>query len=282
MSSSSSASRFVARLGAAHRLPFFPRALPLALPLALAVAAAAAPLGTLGCAAQADDVASTGDDASGSDELRSAVFGEKHAGTTVKVKAGQSILLKLSADPSRGYAWSVTSTNRTFGYPEKEWFTEQPGAGGAGLTTFRWRTDGPFPLVGEHAVTLAYRHADADAAERQFSITFAVEDAAAPATPDELTEADDGRSVEVEEGTPVVLRLGEPEGSQWAVSSTSRTLGYPSEAKDGRARVFTFDTSGPLSKVGSHAFALERREGAEVAGTFAATLVVTAKRPAAN
>lgn len=270
------------------------------LSFALLATAVAGPLFAGGCAADAPAIGSTADDASGSDELRSAMFDEGDADQTVKVKAGQSILLKLPATPSAGYAWKVTSTNRTFGYPEKEWFrAASDGTGGAGVTTFRWRTDGPLPMVGEHTVTLAYQRAGASAPEKTFTLTFAVEDpAATPAEAVTLTEADDGARVEVEEGKAVVLRLAEnaTTGYRWSVTSTTRTLGYPTDAYEtnpsretvggGGTRVFTFRTDGPLSKVGSHGVRLEQeRPGSETsrpAATFSATIVVKAKGDGAS
>ena len=41
-------------------------------------------------------------------------------GKTVTITKGQGLLLKLQSNPTTGYKWAVSSTDRTFGYPSSE------------------------------------------------------------------------------------------------------------------------------------------------------------------
>lgn len=99
---------------------------------------------------------------------------EEDAGGTVSARVGQDIRLELPANPTTGYRWKVTSTNRSFGYPFREDFAPSSDAVGAGGTQiFVWRTSGPLPLAGSHRVTLGYQRGD-EAPTRTFEFTVEI------------------------------------------------------------------------------------------------------------
>jgi inhibitor of cysteine peptidase len=79
--------------------------------------------------------------------------------TIATATEGQRVVVELPSNPSTGYDWEVTSTNRTFGYPvEEEFIADEPGAiGGGGTSRLIWKTDGPLSYVGTHEVKLEYR-----------------------------------------------------------------------------------------------------------------------------
>jgi len=75
---------------------------------------------------------------------------------TLTVRRGEPAVLELPANASTGYSWTVTSTDRSFGYPESEYIAGRPGVGTSGTARFTWPTDTPFCHGGTHQVTLAY------------------------------------------------------------------------------------------------------------------------------
>jgi inhibitor of cysteine peptidase len=129
------------------------------------LAALAFAVGPLGCAATEPADEAGGDSAaSADDELRSLSLTEADDGKTVTVTKGQNILVKLQANPTTGYKWVVASTDRTFGYPSSDRFT-QPRAsadtsapvGGGGLQRLTWKTSSVLDMVGSHTVKLEYK-----------------------------------------------------------------------------------------------------------------------------
>ena len=128
----------------------------------LAVSLFAFALSAFGCAAPTEDdpVSSPTEEGAAEDELRSLSITDADDGKTVTVTKGQSLLVKLSANPTTGYKWAVTSTNRTFGYPAYERYLA-PSANGpvgqGGITRFTWKTSSPLNMVGSHTVRLEYK-----------------------------------------------------------------------------------------------------------------------------
>jgi len=211
-------------------------------------------------------------------------------GTTVQVQEGFDLVVKLAANPSTGYQWSVRSTDRTFGYPEQSFEADDPDlVGSPGTVTLTWHTGG-FVRAGEsHAVELAYAR-DSGRALRIFDFTVEiVAQPAPPASAVELTTEDNGAVVEVPEGSDVVVRLSAnpSTGFEWKVVSTDRTFGYP-EADfvidesgpigSGGIAVLTWHTGGFVRAGGQHSVTLEyRRPGdpdAEAADTFTFTVEI--------
>ena len=93
-------------------------------------------------------------------------------GGTFEVTAGQDVVLQLAANPSSGYDWKVTQTDRTFGYPTVAFEADTSGRiGSGGLSTFTWKTSGPLSYVGAHSVTLEYRRSSGPASQTfQFTV----------------------------------------------------------------------------------------------------------------
>lgn len=95
----------------------------------------------------------------------------------VLAKVGQDVVLSLPSNATTGYKWTVTATNKTWGYPATDTYkASTSGATGAGGTqTMTWKTSGsPLSKVGTHAVTLGYaRPGDAKPA-KTFSFTVKV------------------------------------------------------------------------------------------------------------
>lgn len=101
---------------------------------------------------------------------------EEHNGSTVQAKVGQDIVLRLPENPSAGYRWYVTSTNRTFGYPEKtfEGAGSNGPVGASGTAVMTWKTDGPLDKVGTHTVKLKYSRGENGAASKTFEFTVTI------------------------------------------------------------------------------------------------------------
>ena len=102
-------------------------------------------------------------------------IGDADDGKTFAVIVGQDIVVHLSANPTTGYRWRVTSTNRTFGYPVSDLFQVGGSAVGAGGTqTLTWKTTGPLNLVGTHTVELAYARTAEETPDKTFSFTVEI------------------------------------------------------------------------------------------------------------
>lgn len=72
------------------------------------------------------------------------------------LKAGDTLDLRVAANPSTGYQWSVTSTTRSLGYPEMSYHPAAGSAiGGGGTTTLRWKTN-KLSVGASQTVKLAY------------------------------------------------------------------------------------------------------------------------------
>ncbi len=84
-------------------------------------------------------------------------IGEADAGKTLDVTEGDDVILKLPSNPSTGFKWVITSTDRSFGYGEETYELGGDAVGSGGTSVFTWKTQGFFPLVGMHTVTLEYK-----------------------------------------------------------------------------------------------------------------------------
>jgi predicted secreted protein len=94
----------------------------------------------------------------------SPVLKDADSGKTVTVEKGKDITVALSSNPTTGYKWKVTSTDRSFGYPSPAEGTfagagRNGPVGSGGTQTFVWKTGSPFLEAGgaAHQVTLEYR-----------------------------------------------------------------------------------------------------------------------------
>jgi predicted secreted protein len=84
-----------------------------------------------------------------------------------------------------------------------------------------------------------------------------------------LSEADNGGTYPVTEGSDVVVKLdaSPSTGYKWEVKSTDRTFGYPTETftqtdfatGGGGTSIFSWRTTGYLSEIGEHHVTLEYR-----------------------
>jgi len=96
---------------------------------------------------------------------------EADDGRPVAVTAGNDVTLSLASNPTTGYKWRVTSTDRTFGYPQEEFIGSGTGAVGAGGTQkLTWKTSGPFPMTGTHRVQLAYARGETGTPAKTFTL----------------------------------------------------------------------------------------------------------------
>lgn len=89
-------------------------------------------------------------------------IGEADSGRAIEVRKGADIIVTLPANPTTGYAWKVSVTDKSFGYPVKEEFLpDQAGTDGSGgVQRFTWNTSQPFLSPGgKHSVTLVYARA---------------------------------------------------------------------------------------------------------------------------
>jgi len=101
---------------------------------------------------------------------------EADDGKALDVATGNDIVLTLASNPTTGYGWHVTSTDRTFGYPKDEFIGPQSGAVGAGGSQkLTWKTSGPFPMTGTHKVQLAYSRGEAGTPAKTFTLVVNIQ-----------------------------------------------------------------------------------------------------------
>lgn len=182
-------------------------------------------------------------------------------GKTVSVNEGKLVAVYLPSNPTTGYDWQVTTTDKSFGYPTTRFFPASKATGSGGTTRLVWKTQAPFSLVGQHKVVLSYKRAwESKAAAKTFSFTVDVRPASAKLSVN-LDEKSAGKTVAVTKGQSVVVTLASnpTTGYEWTVVSTDKSFGYPDEkfVSDGTAvgsggsQVFTWSTSTPFA-AGKH------------------------------
>jgi len=211
---------------------------------------------------------------------------EADEGRTVAVVEGQSVLVALAANPTTGYGWVVTSTDKTFGYPTTKYVKSSAAVGGGGTTKLTWATTGGLPMVGKHTVKLGYRRSWENVDIKTFTFTVDIR-SAGPTKAVELDDADNGAVVVAKTGQNVVLSLlsNPTTGFKWSVTATDKSFGYGSETYKGSGsgavgaggvQVFTWKTTAPFSLAGTHKVTLQyRREGdATAAKTFSFTVKI--------
>ncbi len=123
--------------------------------------------------------------ASGALELK-----EADDGKAFTVKKGKDVRLTLPANPSTGYSWQITSTNRTFGYPSPQEGTFEGQSdgpvGSGGKQVFVWKTNSPHLQVSDnvHTVKMAYKRSFDDMpADKTFSFSVKIVDESAKQGP---------------------------------------------------------------------------------------------------
>jgi predicted secreted protein len=156
-------------------------------------------------------------------------------GSIATITAGKKLVLKLSSNPTTGYDWVVTSTDKTLGYPTDSFASSSGATGSGGTKTFTWATKG---LVGRHHVALSYKRSWEKTAAQTFSFDVDVRPSS-DAKVVVLGEDDAGRTARVTAGQSLVVNLpaNATTGYEWRVTSTDKTFGYPtsSYAVDGDA-----------------------------------------------
>lgn len=151
-----------------------------------AFAALSLALAPLACASSEetnDPVSTPDEEGSSADELKSLEVTDADNGKTVTATKGQNLYVKLQANPSTGYGWVVTQTDRTFGYPAAEkFFPNGPGVGSGGISRFLWKTGGALNMVGSHTVKMEYKRAWETnvAPAKTFTFTVKVVDGSCP------------------------------------------------------------------------------------------------------
>lgn len=96
-------------------------------------------------------------------------------GKTATVKAGGDLVLSLASNATTGYKWTVTSTDKTFGYPTESYAVVGSGVGAGGTQTFTWKTSGPLSMVGSHNVSLSYARSGDKTPAKTFGFTVKVQ-----------------------------------------------------------------------------------------------------------
>lgn len=217
------------------------------------------------------------------------ILDEGDDGMTFDVLEGHDVVVRLSGNPSTGYAWTVGSTDRTFGYPQSEEFLVDEGGpvGSGGIYEFLWATDGPLSMVGAHTVVMNYGRSWEEEPAETFTFTINVL-AAEPSGEESLVidETGDGKTYDAVAGTEVVVRLGgnPSTGYEWTVASTDCTFGYPQseeflvdgEGPTGSGGIYelVWATAGPLPMEGAHTVVLQYKRSweDEPAETFTFTV----------
>ncbi len=251
-----------------------------------------------GCAAQEATAPEASDlgkaDGWGEDSGGAVTIDESGADQIFDVEEGQYVVLQLPTNPSTGYDWEVTSTSRTFGYPESSGyvFDESGPVGSGGVTQFVWATHGILSKLGSHTVVLGYTRSWEEDAEPIETFSFTVNVVAADAQDGAVIIDDSGadQTFNVVEGQDVVVQLSTnpSTGYDWEVTSTNRTFGNPMSRDyvsddsgpvgSGGVTRFVWSTGGVLSKLGSHTVVLgymrSWEEGVEPVETFSFTVNV--------
>jgi inhibitor of cysteine peptidase len=149
----------------------------------LALGAIAVALSPVACAATTDEapVSSPTDEGDAQDEIKSLAVTEADNGKTVTITKGQNLLLKLQSNPSTGYKWAVSSTDKTFGYPTETFVQNNDGAvGSGGVQRFTWKSSSMLNVVGSHTVKLEYKRSGEKTASKTFTFTVKVADVSCP------------------------------------------------------------------------------------------------------
>lgn len=209
-------------------------------------------------------------------ELKGVVLGDADDGHTITATEGQQVTVKLSANATTGYQWQVASTDKTFGYPKITYSASSTTVGAGGTTKLVWKTSGALSMVGTHTVKLEYQRPWAETAKPARTFSFTVKIVPAKPAPVTLFDADNGKTVPVKVGQPIVVALSSnpTTGYDWQVESTDKTFGYPvkeftpASSKVGASgtTTLTWKTDGPLSVLGRHTVKLAyQRPWAETA-----------------
>ena len=228
-----------------------------ALPLSLVASA----LALAGCGGT-DDPPATADEADITKASAGLTLAEADDGVLATVAEGKKVVLKLGSNPTTGYDWVVTKTDKTFGYPTDSFASSSSATGSGGTKTFTWQTLGPVgSLVGRHHVELQYKRSWEKKAAQTFSFDVDVRPSA-DAKVVVLGEADGGATARVTVGQSFVVNLpsNATTGYEWRVVTTDKTFGYPesSYVPDGDAvgsggvQTLTWQTKGALDVTGEH------------------------------
>ena len=104
------------------------------------------------------------------------VIDEDSDGKTVDVTEGTDLVVRLAGNPTTGYAWTVASTDKTFGYPiSDDYIPNDEAVGSGGTYEFVWATAGGLSMVGQHKVTLQYKRSWESTAADTFTFTVNIE-----------------------------------------------------------------------------------------------------------
>jgi predicted secreted protein len=128
-----------------------------------------------GCASSNEEEAVDAEDSSEDQDLRALVIGESDKGKTFTVVAGQNVRVRLPSNPTTGYKWTVTQTDRTFGYPSSDTYKANSAngpVGSGGNQTLTWKTTTAISMEGKHTVELSYKRSTGAAAKK---FTFTVD-----------------------------------------------------------------------------------------------------------
>ncbi len=229
---------------------------------------------------------STGSDVAENDEdlTLGTTLTEPDNGSTVAVLEGQAVLVALASNPTTGYDWAVTSTDKSLPAPTVKYVKGSTATGGGGTTKLTWTLPSGGAAVGKHTVTLGYRRSWEAKDVKTFTFTLDVKSTASKAV--QLGDNDNGAVAVVKTGQNLVLTLtsNATTGYSWKVTTTDKTFGYPKEVfvaptsgAVGAAgqQQFTWATSGPLSMVGTHKVTLKYLKSGS--STAAQTFTFSAK-----
>lgn len=208
------------------------------------------------------------------DMVAPATLGEKHAGMTLTYTEGKSVVIALASNPTTGYDWAVTATDKSFGYPTVAYTKSSSATGSGGTTKLTWATKSALgSLVGTHTVELSYQRAWEKKPIKV--LTYDIEILPSGALkPILLTDADNKKAVSVKVGQSVAVALSAnpTSGYKWQVKATDKTFGYPAadtfKASSGAVgapgvQTLTWKTSGSLPMAGKHSVSLEYKRPGE-------------------
>lgn len=158
----------------------------------------------------------------------------------VTVEQGKDIRVSLGEVGGTGFRWSVTTTDKSLGYPDPKdgTFSDEhqgAGGGGGGARVFVWKTNSPLLQPGSlQPIKLEYRRPweTNKPAANTFTLKVKIKAAGAPPAPKDLTldKGDDGKTEQVSVGQKVTVRLAQNSGSTgyaWHVVSVDKKLGDP-------------------------------------------------------
>lgn len=155
-----------------------------------------------------------------------ALFTEKDNGESVVLEPDEDFRIVLSSSPGTGYYWGIESYDDSIVRLLSEPFYEEPEGIGGGFEVFQFRVIGS----GNTAITLSYCSCWNDSPIRKYELN--IESQSFQRETLSITEADLGKSFDIDLRVPVEIRLGVTTGTGMSWRITGLTPGILRQTKE--------------------------------------------------